>query len=72
MILAQARLPNACACDQQDRRYYTHEKTLNALRHAKLPTGATHSEQADAGIDRFGHFAGLTASVPLGQPSERY
>jgi hypothetical protein len=29
--------------------------------HAKLPTGATHSEQGYRGIDHFGHFAGLTA-----------
>ena len=31
-----------------------------SYRHAKLPTGPTHSEQGGRGIDRFGHFHGLT------------
>jgi hypothetical protein len=31
-----------------------------SYRHAKLPTGPTHSEQGDTGIDRFGLFAELT------------
>jgi hypothetical protein len=42
-----------------------HEKTLTQW-HAKLPTGRTHSERRDSGIDRFGHFAGLTASSQFG------
>ena len=43
-----------------------HEKTFNSLiGTAKARAGPTHPEPGDAGIDRFGHFAGLTASLHL-------
>ena len=48
--------------DRRGRHYYTHEKTLNSLIGIE---GATHSEQGYERIDRFGHFAGLTASLQL-------
>jgi hypothetical protein len=38
-----------------------------ACRHAKLRRSPTHPEQGDAGIDRFGLFAGLTASTQMKQ-----
>jgi DNA-binding IclR family transcriptional regulator len=51
--------------DCQDRRYYMHEKALNSL------IGMRSYEQvrcilnkATRGIDRFGHFAGLTGARP--------
>jgi autotransporter passenger strand-loop-strand repeat protein len=34
---------------------------------SKLPAGTTHSERGDTGTDRFGYFAGLTASLRLKQ-----
>jgi hypothetical protein len=45
---------------------HAREDAQFSFRHAKLPTGPTHSEQGDTGIDRFGHFAGLTASPQFG------
>jgi hypothetical protein len=32
--------------DRRGRHYYLHKKTLNSLNHAKLPTGAAHSERS--------------------------
>ena len=54
--------------DRQGRRYYVHEKTLNSLIGVRsYEQVATASEQGDRGIDHFGHFAGLTASVQMKQ-----
>ena len=41
-----------------------HEKTFNSLI-GTAKARATNPEPGDAGIDRFGHFAGLTASLHL-------
>jgi hypothetical protein len=38
------------------------EKTLNSLIACEATKGPTYSEHGDTGIDRFGHFAGLTTS----------
>ena len=40
-------------------------------RHAELPGIAPASQQGHRGIDHFGHFAGLTASVQMKQSIDR-
>ena len=53
---------------REDRRYlHTRDGAQFPYRHAKLRTGPMHPEQGDTGIDRFGHFAGLTASLRMKQ-----
>jgi hypothetical protein len=52
--------------ERRGRRYYIHEKTLNSLIGMRmLPGIAPASQQGHRGIDHFGHFAGLTASLQL-------
>jgi hypothetical protein len=45
---------------RQGRRYYLHDKAQFIYQRAKLPNIAPASQQGHRGIDRFGHFAGLT------------
>src|SRR6516162_6357825 len=59
------RLQSWGLIDRRGRRCYIRKKTLNfPYRSTKLRTGPTHPEQGDTGIDRFGHFAGLTHQTP--------
>jgi hypothetical protein len=58
------RLQSWGLIDRQGRHYYIPEKALNSLMGMRsYGTGPMHPEQGDTGIDRLGHFAGLTASV---------
>jgi hypothetical protein len=45
-----------------------HEEAFNSLIECEATNRSdTHPEQGDSGIDRFGHFAGLTAAVQMKQ-----
>ena len=46
---------------------FAREDAQFPYRHAKLRTGSTHAEQGHTGTDRFGHFAGLTATHSQGR-----
>jgi hypothetical protein len=62
-----AQLQSWGLIDRRGRNYYLHE-TQFSHGLAKLPSGARRSEQGYRGIDRFGHFAGLTQPAPPTEP----
>ena len=55
---------------RQGRRYYMHDKALNSFIGVRSYQ-ASRRLQGHRGIDHFGHFAGLTASVQMKQSIDR-
>ena len=64
VIRRLSRLQSWGLIDRRGRSYYLRENTLNSLIGMRSYQQVRHSEQSETGIDRFGHFAGLTGARP--------